>query len=65
MFSRIFIDRPKLALVISILILIVGGISIPMLPVESMPDVTPPTIAESGVGSGCGKPEAKVGLQLI
>jgi hydrophobic/amphiphilic exporter-1 (mainly G- bacteria), HAE1 family len=45
MFSRIFIDRPKLALVISILILIVGGISIPLLPIESMPDVTPPTIA--------------------
>ncbi len=45
MFSRIFIERPKLALVISILILIVGGLSIPLLPVESMPDITPPTIA--------------------
>ena len=44
MFSRIFIDRPKFALVISLLILIVGGISIPLLPVESMPDITPPTI---------------------
>ncbi len=47
MFSRIFIDRPKFALVISILILIVGGISIPQLPIESMPDVTPPTISVS------------------
>jgi len=47
MFSRIFIDRPKFALVISILILIVGGISIPMLPIESMPDITPPTISVS------------------
>ncbi|MDX2473490.1 MAG: multidrug efflux RND transporter permease subunit [Candidatus Krumholzibacteria bacterium] len=45
MFSRIFINRPKFALVISILILIVGGISIPQLPIESMPDITPPTIA--------------------
>ena len=35
MFSRIFIERPKLALVISILILIVGGLSIPLLPIES------------------------------
>ena len=47
MFSRIFIDRPKFALVISILILIVGGISIPVLPIESMPDITPPTISVS------------------
>jgi len=47
MISRIFIERPKFALVISILILIVGGISIPMLPIESMPDITPPTIKVS------------------
>ncbi|PID78536.1 hydrophobe/amphiphile efflux-1 family RND transporter [bacterium DOLZORAL124_64_63] len=47
MFSRIFIERPKLALVISILILIVGLIAVTLLPVESMPDVTPPTIAVS------------------
>ncbi|MFT5232378.1 MAG: HAE1 family hydrophobic/amphiphilic exporter-1 [Candidatus Krumholzibacteriia bacterium] len=47
MFSRIFIDRPKFALVISILILVVGGISIPQLPIESMPDITPPTIQVS------------------
>lgn len=44
MFSRIFIERPKFALVISILIVIVGGLSIPLLPIESMPDITPPTI---------------------
>ncbi len=52
MFSRIFIERPKLALVISILILIVGGISIPLLPIESMPDVTPPTISVSATYPG-------------
>ena len=45
MISQFFIDRPKFALVISIIILLVGGLSIPMLPVESMPDVTPPTIS--------------------
>jgi len=44
MFSRIFIDRPKFALVISILTVVIGGISIPQLPIESMPDITPPTI---------------------
>ena len=35
MFSRFFIERPKFALVISILIVLVGGISIPLLPIES------------------------------
>jgi len=44
MFSRIFINRPKFALVISVLIVIMGLISIPQLPIESMPDITPPTI---------------------
>ncbi len=47
MFSRFFIDRPKFALVISILIVLVGLLSLPLLPVESMPDVTPPTIGVS------------------
>jgi len=52
MFSLIFIERPKFALVISILIVIVGGISIPQLPIESMPDITPPTIKVSAVYPG-------------
>jgi len=52
MFSQFFIDRPKFALVISILILLVGGLSIPLLPVESMPDVTPPTISVSATFPG-------------
>jgi len=52
MFSLIFINRPKFALVISILIVIVGGISIPQLPIESMPDITPPTIKVSGTYPG-------------
>ena len=47
MLSQFFINRPKFALVISILIVIVGGISIPQLPIESMPDITPPTIKVS------------------
>ena len=52
MFSRIFIDRPKFALVISILTLVVGGISIPQMPIESMPDITPPTIAVTATFPG-------------
>ncbi|MCZ6476893.1 MAG: efflux RND transporter permease subunit, partial [Gemmatimonadetes bacterium] len=44
MFSRIFIYRPVFAMVISIVIVILGLISIPTLPVESMPNITPPTV---------------------
>lgn len=43
-FSSIFIDRPILAMVISIVVVLLGGISIPLLPVASMPDITPPTV---------------------
>ncbi len=47
MFSRFFIYRPVFALVIAIVIVILGTISIPTLPVESMPDITPPTVKVS------------------
>ena len=52
MFSQFFIARPKFALVIAIFILLLGGISIPLLPIESMPDVTPPTISVEATFSG-------------
>ncbi len=42
---RTFVDRPVLAMVISILILIVGGISYGTLPVSEYPDIAPPTIS--------------------
>ncbi len=44
-FSRFFIYRPIFALVIAIVIVIIGAISIPILPVESMPQITPPTVS--------------------
>lgn len=42
--SRIFVDRPIFAGVLSIFILIAGLISIPNLPVGEYPEVVPPTI---------------------
>ncbi len=47
MFSKFFIDRPIFAAVISLLITLVGLVSIKSLPVEQYPDLTPPTIAVS------------------
>ncbi len=43
-FCTIFIHRPILAMVVSIVIVLLGVISIPLLPVASMPDITPPTV---------------------
>jgi HAE1 family hydrophobic/amphiphilic exporter-1 len=42
--SDTFIRRPVLSTVCSILILLAGVISVPLLPVENLPDIAPPTI---------------------
>ena len=47
MFSRIFIERPIMAAVIAIVIVIAGGIAAPNLPVAQYPDITPPTVKVS------------------
>ena len=44
MISEVFIKRPITAMVISILIMIVGGISIFTLPISQYPDIAPPTV---------------------
>ncbi len=52
MFSKIFINRPISAIVISLFIIIVGTISIFVLPVAQLPDVTPPVVSVSGSYTG-------------
>ena len=47
MISDIFIRRPKLAIVISIVMMIAGAISIPKLPVAEYPEVAPPEVRVS------------------
>ncbi len=44
MFSRIFIKRPRLAIVISIIITLIGFIAIFRIPVSQYPEITPPQI---------------------
>src|SRR5262245_27252621 len=46
-FSRIFIDRPILATVLSSLILVSGIMAIPALPISEYPDVVPPSVSVS------------------
>ena len=44
MLARFFIDRPVLAWVISLVIVLLGGLSSALLPIAQYPDVTPPTV---------------------
>jgi multidrug efflux pump len=44
MFSHVFIDRPILATVLSIVIVIVGTVALLELPIAQYPEVAPPTI---------------------
>jgi multidrug efflux pump len=44
MLARFFIDRPVLAWVISIVIVLLGGIAAALLPVAEYPEITPPTV---------------------
>lgn len=46
-FSRFFVDRPIFASVLSIIIFVVGLISIPLLPVSEYPEVVPPSVLVS------------------
>ncbi|MDR1962915.1 MAG: efflux RND transporter permease subunit [Planctomycetaceae bacterium] len=43
--SHFFIDRPIFACVISLIILLAGGVSYFMLPVEQFPNIVPPTVS--------------------
>jgi HAE1 family hydrophobic/amphiphilic exporter-1 len=54
MFSRFFIYRPIFASVIAVVIVLVGIISIPLLPIESMPNITPPSVQVSTAYPGAG-----------
>jgi len=47
MFSRFFIHRPIFASVISIAILIAGGVSLLGLPIAQFPEISPPTVTVS------------------
>ena len=44
MISKYFIERPVLANVLAILMIVIGGVSLLSLPVAQYPDVTPPTV---------------------
>ncbi len=52
MISEVFIRRPRLAMVISILITIAGLIAMTVIPVAQYPEIAPPTVQVSATYSG-------------
>jgi multidrug efflux pump len=46
--SSFFIDRPIFASVISIIIVVAGLVSIPLLPISEYPEIVPPTVVVTG-----------------
>lgn len=58
---KIFIDRPILSCVVSVIILMLGVIGLSNLPMEQYPDIAPPTIFVSATYTGANeKPFKKV-----
>ncbi len=44
MISAVFVDRPRLAIVIAIIITIAGGLALTRIPVAQFPDIVPPQV---------------------
>src|SRR5215475_3210705 len=47
MFARFFIDRPIFSAVLSIVMIVAGGVAILVLPIAQYPDIAPPTVQVS------------------
>src|SRR3954467_4745731 len=52
MFSNFFINRPIFASVLSIIVVLAGGIALFTLPVAQYPEITPPTVEVSATYPG-------------
>lgn len=52
MLSRFFINRPKFALVISIILTLAGGIALTQLPVAEYPKISPPSVSVTAFYTG-------------
>lgn len=52
MISALFIDRPRLAIVVAFVITIAGGLALSRIPVAQFPDIVPPQVTVSGMFPG-------------
>ena len=44
MISKVFVDRPRLAIVIAIVMVIAGLVALKQIPVAQFPDIVPPQV---------------------
>ena len=51
-FSKFFIERPIFATVLSLLLLVAGGVSLFVLPIDQYPSITPPTVQVTAMYPG-------------
>ncbi|CAO3424459.1 efflux RND transporter permease subunit [Azospirillum doebereinerae] len=54
MLSGVFIDRPRLAMVIAIVVTLAGAMAIKAIPVAQFPDIVPPQVSVTAVYPGAG-----------
>ncbi len=52
MFSRIFIERPRFAIVISIVLMLAGALAVTQIPVAEFPEITPPEVEVTAIYPG-------------
>src|SRR5215467_2342373 len=52
MLSAIFVDRPRLAIVIAIVMTIAGAVSLLVIPIAQYPDIVPPQVSVTTVYPG-------------
>ena len=66
MFSSIFIDRPRFAVVIAIVITLAGAIAISAIPIAQFPEIVPPLDISNVMilCAKCNKP-VRVGKKLL
>ena len=62
MMSDTFIKRPILATVCSLLIILAGAISIPMLPIERYPELAPPSVTVAAFYTGANAQAVETGV---
>jgi len=66
MISGVFVDRPRLAIVIAILTVIAGGLALLVIPVSQFPDIVPPQVQVTTryPGASASVVEATIGQPL-
>lgn len=65
MFSKFFIEHPRFAAVISLLLVLMGGLTITKLPVADYPEISPPQIRVSATYSDASAEVLKDTVALV